>query len=77
LVKYWARKEGLSTPVVSALITAESIPEVSPEWLERTNRELEGAYAKLNEGLKSALWHAGRWKESMYLKSFGTLFGTL
>jgi hypothetical protein len=46
-------------------ITAENIakmfkaltgrnPEVSPEWLERTNKELEEAYAKLNEGPKSA-----------------------
>ena len=47
------------------MITAENIakmfkaltgrdPEVSPEWLERTNKELEGAYAKLNYGPKSA-----------------------
>jgi hypothetical protein len=31
-----------------------SEPEVSPEWLERTNKELEEAYAKLNYGPKSA-----------------------
>jgi hypothetical protein len=29
-------------------------PEVSSEWLERTNKELEEAYGKLNEGPKSA-----------------------
>jgi hypothetical protein len=47
------------------MITAENIakmftaltgrdPEASPEWLERTNKELEEAHAKLNEGPKSA-----------------------
>jgi hypothetical protein len=46
------------------MITAENIakmfkaltgrdPEVSPEWLGRTNKELEEAYAKLNDGPKS------------------------
>ena len=47
------------------MITAENIakmfkaltgrdPEFSPEWLERTNKELEEAYAKLNEDRKLA-----------------------
>ena len=47
------------------MITAENIakmfkaltgrePEASTEWLERTNRELEEAYAKLNEDRKLA-----------------------
>jgi hypothetical protein len=47
------------------MITAENIAkmfktltgrdaEVIPEWLERTNRELEEAYAKLNEDRKLA-----------------------